>query len=144
MIVTSLKEKLDKFEFILTLTYLAIIVITELLLIFKAIGKNDNILLFAMGSIPLLYIIISIIKFDKNHKIISSLTIILLMYFIYKYTNAILNFVNTTFENDLIRRLQFNSVTINILYSVLTFTLAPLFVKASEYIKTAQEEDEEK
>ena len=142
--MTSLKEKLDKFEFMLTLIYLAIIVISELLLIFKVIGENDNILLFAMGSIPLFYIIISIIKFDKNHKIISSLTIILLMYFIYKYTNAILNFINTTFENDLIRRLQFNSVTINILYAVLTFILAPLFVKASEYIKTVQEEDEEK
>ena len=144
MIVTSLKEKLDKVEFILILTYLAIIVINELLLIFKVIGKNDNILLFAIGSIPIFYLIISIITFDKNHKIISSLTIILVMYFIYKWTNGTLSILNTTFESDSVKESAVMDAKINITYAMITFILAHLFVKASEYIKTAQEEYEVK
>ena len=143
-ITISLKDKINKFKTMFALSYLAIMMIIYIILRLKLIGENDNILLFAIGSIPLFYLIISLITFDKNHKIISSLTIILIMYFIYKWTNVTLSILNTTFESDSIKASAVMDAKINITYAMITFILAHLFVKASEYIKTAQEEYEEK
>lgn len=89
-------------------------------------------------------IIDEISTFNKKHKIISSLMIILVSYYGFRYVSNSLNIINTNYNDELSRTLDIDATYINFTIIVLLSYLKTFLIKAMEYIKTAQEEYENK
>ena len=96
------------------------------------------------GIILTLWLIEEALAFDKEHKIISTLTLFLMSFFAFKYLSKSIDILNTNYKEDLMRILDISSNYIYFTFIYMNSLLKKLLIKATEYIKTAQKEYEEK
>lgn len=103
--------------------------------------KEETIIL---GILLTLWLIEEALSFDKKHKIISTLTLFLMSFFAFKYLSKSIDILNTNYKEELMRTLDISFNYIYFTYIYINSLLKKLLIKATEYIKTAQEEYEEK
>jgi len=103
--------------------------------------KEETIIL---GILLTLWLIEEALAFDKEHKIISTLTLFLMSFFAFKYLSKSIDILNTNYKEDLMRILDISSNYIYFTFIYMNSLLKKLLIKATEYIKTAQKEYEEK
>jgi len=96
------------------------------------------------GIILTLWLIEEALAFDKEHKIISTLTLFLMSFFAFKYLSKSIDILNTNYKEELMRTFDISFNYIYFTYIYINSLLKKLLIKATEYIKTAQKEYEEK
>lgn len=96
------------------------------------------------GILLTLWLIEEALAFDKEHKIISTLTLFLMSFLIFKYLSKSIDILNTTYKEELMRTLDISFNYIYFTYIYMNSILKKVLIKATKYIKTAQEEYEEK
>lgn len=125
------------------------IVIISLFLLIK-IGdlaeKNKHTLIIMISSLLVYSILMidSFLLFDKNHKIFSTLYIVLLIYFIFKYITSGIEVLDKTFIDEHTRGYLIGNVNSRFYYAGLLVLLRPICIQFLNYIKSAYEEYDKK
>lgn len=137
----NLKEKWENNRF-------AIVIISLGLLVnIGDFSEKNKLTLIIMISSLLIYSILMIdgfLLFDKDHKIFSTLYIVLLIYFIFKYLIAGVGVLDKTFIDEHTRNYLIGKVNSKFYYSGVLVILRPICIQFLNYIKSAYEEYEVK
>ena len=130
---------------------IAILIIANLLIvgilmgldIIDEISNEFHIISIGIGLVFMMLFII--VDFDREHKMINTVSLIIMAFLLFKYINVSLEFKNTVFDDWISERIAIENIrNLSSLYGSLLFWLRFGFIKISKYIKSAYEEYDEK